>query len=256
MVNSIFARVRPFIGFILIVILFIFLSIIFLISGSLLPQSRAEHSHTASSDGVDRKTYIIIDAGHGGEDGGAVSFDGLLEKDLNLYIAKKLSAFFCLSDAVPVMTRVSDCLLYSSGQENRKKFHDINNRITFANSFENSIFVSIHQNKFPIRKYKGFQVYCSPNNAESSVLGTLMQSNIRELLQNDNNRQIKLSDGKIRVLDSLNMPAVLAECGFLSNGEEARLLGTDEYKNKISYILYASILQYISENGDINENQK
>lgn len=196
--------------------------------------------------------YIIIDAGHGGEDGGAVSDAGVPEKDINLDIAKRLSEFLSLSDYTPVLIRSDDRLMYEAGQESRKKYYDLTNRVEKAKQYSPAIFVSIHQNKFPIRKYKGFQVYCSKNNPQSALLGTVMQENAKRYLQPDNNRMIKTADKTIRVLDSLSMPAVLAECGFLSNEAEAKLLCTEEYRGKLSYVLFASILQYLDENKDVS----
>ncbi len=194
--------------------------------------------------------YIVIDAGHGGEDGGAVSDSGIVEKDINLDIAFTLYELLKTSDYIPVMIRTEDRLMYEAGQENQKKQNDISNRITLAKEYNNSIFVSIHQNKFPIKKYKGFQVYYSKNNPQSEVLAKIAQNNIKSYLQEDNNREIKKADKNIRILDSLDMPAILAECGFLSNNEEAELLNTKEYRNKIAYLLYGSIIQYAKEYED------
>lgn len=196
-----------------------------------------------------KRLYILVDAGHGGEDGGACSDDGVPEKDINLDIAKKLSCFLSLSDYSPVLIREDDRLMYEPGQENRKKYYDLTNRVEKAKQYSPAIFVSIHQNKFPIRKYKGFQVYCSKNNPQSTILGTVMQENVKLYLQPENNRMIKTADKTIRVLDSLTMPAVLAECGFLSNEAEARLLCTEEYRDKLSYVIFASIVQYLDENN-------
>ncbi len=190
---------------------------------------------------------ILIDAGHGGEDGGAVSADGVREKDLNLDIAKKLETFLSMSDLNTVMIRQNDRLMYDAGQENRKKYYDITNRIKTASSYDNALFVSIHQNKFPIRKYSGFQVYFSKNNSESEKLAKITQTNIKIHLQPKNKREAKKADSNIRILDSLEMPAVLAECGFLSNENETALLNTEEYRRKIAYLLYISILQYVNE---------
>lgn len=207
-------------------------------------------SATIAAAANQNPVYIIIDAGHGGEDGGAVSDNGVSEKNLNLDIADKLNKLLLTTDYIPVMIRTDDRLMYEAGQENRKKYHDITNRVQIAESYDNAIFVSIHQNKFPIKKYKGFQVYCSKNNPESSNFGQLLQSNVKALLQPENNRKIKVADEKIRILDSLHIPAVLAECGFLSNDEEVALLNTEEYRNKIAYLLYVSAVQYASQYGD------
>lgn len=190
---------------------------------------------------------LIIDAGHGGEDGGAVSQSGICEKDVNLSIAQKLQTLLLMSDYNVVMVREDDRLMYNPGQENRKKYYDITNRIDIAESFDNALFISIHQNKFPIRKYSGFQVYYSKNNPESEKIAATIRKNIINHLQPENKREIKKADSNIRILDSLHMPAVLAECGFLSNENEAALLATDEYRSKIAFLIYISVMQYAKE---------
>ena len=190
---------------------------------------------------------VIIDAGHGGEDGGAVSDTGIVEKDLNLDIALKTRDFLEMLDVNVVLSRDKDVLLYESGQESHKKFHDISNRISLVQSYENAVLVSIHQNKFPIRKYSGFQVYYSKNNSGSSILAKSLQENVVNFLQPHNTRKIKQADKSIRLLDSVDVPAVLAECGFLSNSDEATLLNNIEYRNKIAYLISVSVVQYINE---------
>lgn len=195
-------------------------------------------------------TVIIIDAGHGGEDGGAVSDNGVVEKHLNLDIALKLNDMFSLTGYKSVLVRSDDRLMYEAGQEKHKKASDITNRINFAKAFPNSVFISIHQNKFPIKKYSGLQVYYSKNDERSKAFGETIQYNAKALLQNSNNRQAKKADKNIRLLDSLDMPSVLVECGFLSNDEEARLLSTEEYRNKIVHLIFYSVIDYLDKNKD------
>ena len=194
----------------------------------------------------DEKFTIIIDAGHGGEDGGAVSESGICEKNINLDISKKLYGLLMFTDFDVVMTRDSDILLYKQGQEGRKKYYDITNRINIASSYDNALLISVHQNKFPIRKYYGFQVYYSKNNENSEIFANIIKNNVKTYLQPQNKREIKAADENIRLLDSVHIPAVLAECGFLSNETEAALLNTEDYRNKIAYLLYVSIIEYVS----------
>lgn len=231
-----------------ILFLLLFLSAFFMLILMTVSVNDKKANFGSVSETVAFQTYktpvVIIDAGHGGEDGGAVSDDGILEKDINLDIAKKLENLFKLSDISTAMTRTDDRLLYYSGQENRKKFYDINNRIKFAENFDNCILLSIHQNKFPIKKYSGFQVYCSKNNPSSKILGEYLQNCVVRYLQPNNTRKIKIADN-IMLLDNLEIASVIAECGFLSNREEAALLCDDNYKNKIAFLIYAATLQYL-----------
>lgn len=188
---------------------------------------------------------IIIDPGHGGEDGGAEA-NGVTEKNVNLAISLMMSDYFEVSDYDCVLTRNDDRLLYGQGEEKNKKRHDLLNRIKFANSYDDAVFVSIHQNKFEIPKYKGLQVYYSANNPQSEVLAKIIQSNSKEYIDSANNREVKQADFRIKVLDMLKIPAVLIECGFLSNPDEAYLLSTTEYQKKIALVAYLSLVEYIN----------
>ena len=205
-------------------------------------------SISTSSQNIKINTNInlIIDPGHGGEDGGAIA-NGVIEKDLNLEISKKLRDFFLLTGINTHMTRTEDVLLYKDGQENRKKQHDISNRIQFVNSYENPVLISIHQNKFEIPKYKGLQVYYSKNHPLGENLAKIIQNNSKNHLAPENKREIKAADSKIRLLNSLDVPAVLVECGFISNQQEALNLSDQSYQNKLAFILFISSLAFLEE---------
>ena len=190
---------------------------------------------------------IVIDAGHGGEDAGAVAQDGTLEKDLNLKIAKCLEALCEINGNTAIMTREDDRLLYDRYGElddytGQKKIYDLKNRVRIANEQENPIFVSIHMNKFSSSKYSGTQIYYSPNDPSSEMLARALQNSTRTYLQPTNNRQIKRADSSIYVLNSLPCPAVLVECGFLSNEGELGLLKTERYQTSLALVIFSGIL--------------
>ncbi len=238
-------KILYFVKFLIFSIAFVAVSVLLMVISSFMGNSDKEVLlHTSS---YNDKIYVIIDAGHGGEDGGAVSDSGIVEKDLNLDIALRLDKFITLSDNISVLVRDTDRLMYEPGQESHKKASDISNRIKLAEGYDNAIFISIHQNKFPIKKYSGLQVYYSKNDTRSETFGKLIQSNTKKLLQNDNNRQAKKADKNIRLLDSITHPAVLVECGFLSNNAEAELLNTEEYRSKLAYILFCSVVEYLEQ---------
>ncbi len=188
---------------------------------------------------------VIIDAGHGGLDGGASTDDGVLEKHLNLAVAKKLQALLSCADVNVVMTRESDIMLASEDSAHKKR-DDLNARLHMADSYENVVFVSIHMNKFPVAKYSGLQVYYSKNNAGGAQLAGIIQGKTAEFLQKNNTRTPKAADDSIYILHHIKVPAVLVECGFLSNPEEAALLGTEAYQNKLAAVICASVLEYLS----------
>ena len=191
---------------------------------------------------------IIIDAGHGGFDGGAVANDGTVEKDINLKISLYLQEYLELSGLNTIMTRYDDVSLEDEGINTirKKKTSDIHNRLKLMEETDNAIFISIHQNKYPQEKYSGLQVFYSPNNSEqSSLLARNIQENVVELLQPENERQIKECGTSVYLIYNALKPAVLVECGFLSNYNEAQLLKTEQYQRKIAFCIATGIQDYI-----------
>lgn len=189
---------------------------------------------------------VIIDAGHGGEDGGTQSSDGTLEKDINLKISMKLESLLRLMGYNTVMIRSEDKLIYSGNPDTvrGRKVSDLNNRLEIANSFPDAIFISIHQNYFTQSKYSGAQVFYSPNNENSKRLAESIQESIVSLIQPDNKRKIKKSGSDIFLLDRIGIPAVMVECGFMSNPSEALLLKDDQYQKKTALAIADGINKY------------
>ena len=190
---------------------------------------------------------IIIDAGHGGGDGGTQSSSGILEKDINLDISKKLCCIFEMLGYKTLMVREDDLLLSDSDSNTvrQKKVSDIHNRMKKIEENPAGIFLSIHQNYFTQSKYNGTQVFYSPNNAESRIIAQAIQNSVVEHLQNDNERKIKESGTEIYLLYHAKSPAVMVECGFLSNPGEAQLLNDDEYQRKISLAIADGVIDYL-----------
>ncbi len=192
---------------------------------------------------------IIIDAGHGGFDGGTSSNDGLIEKDVNLKIALYLNEYLSLMGYKTVLTREADVSLEDEGLTSirQRKTSDIHNRFNLTDTFPNSIFISIHQNHFSQEKYNGMQVFYSPNNSqESSKLADNIQSTTVDFLQPQNTRQIKPCTTSVYLIYNAVVPSVLVECGFLSNKEEASLLSTDKYQKQVAYSIAIGIINYIN----------
>ncbi len=196
--------------------------------------------------GEDARVTVIIDAGHGGRDGGAVSDDdGTLEKHLNLAVAKKLASLLETADVRVVMTRTTDTELASPDSPHKKR-DDLKARLAMTEDYPNAILVSIHMNKFPIAKYNGLQVYYSSNHKESITLAEQIQTDSR-CLKAENNREVKAAGSSIYLLSHVQIPAVLVECGFLSNYEEKELLKTESYQKMLAMSLYTSIMAYVSD---------
>lgn len=198
----------------------------------------------AGADEASRFT-VIIDAGHGGRDGGAVADDGTQEKVLNLSVAKKLADMLLLSDVHVVMTRSEDVELALPTSDHKKR-DDLNARLAMTEAYENAILVSIHMNKFPIARYNGLQVYYSSNHEGSLTLAEQIQNGALSL-NGENDRAVKAAGDSIYLLSHAKIPAVLVECGFLSNPEELALLKTEDYQQKLVMSIYASIMRYLSD---------
>ena len=202
-----------------------------------------------SADADTTGCTVVIDAGHGGRDGGASSDDdGTLEKHLNLAVAKKIKAVLETMGIRTVMTREEDIEL-ASPDSSHKKADDLANRVKIANEAENSVFISIHMNKFPIEKYSGLQVYYSPNHPQSMVLAERIRTDVLSAFPQMPDR--KITAGKeLYLMERLEIPAILVECGFLSNYEEKERLKTEEYQMQLAIRIAASVMQFLAENGD------
>lgn len=191
---------------------------------------------------------VVIDAGHGGEDGGAVSADGLLEKDVNLNVAFLLRDYLEAAGVPVVMTRTEDKLLYGRTADpgGRKKMLDLNTRLHIALDVTDSLLVSIHMNSYPDPRCSGMQVWYSTGDPKSMDAASAIQST-SILLSPDNHRRIKAADRSIFILDRLTSPGVLVECGFLSNPSEAARLGTEEYQRETAFAIFSGIMSFLSQ---------
>lgn len=193
---------------------------------------------------------IIIDAGHGGEDPGAVGVGGILEKDINLQMALEIGKAFEEKGYIVVYTRTDDRLLYTEEQNIKgiRKISDLKNRCKVAERYPGSIFISIHMNSFGSSKYSGLQVYYSEENEESRGLADSIQNKVVSDIQKDNNRTIK--PGKdMYILEHIGNPAVLIECGFLTNKAECEKLSEKEYQKELSFSIVCGIIEYIEKSS-------
>ena len=195
---------------------------------------------------TDEKPIIIIDSGHGGEDGGATGVDGTLEKDINLSISNKLKEFFLQGGFEVKTVREEDKSVCDDGLQTVKerKKSDIHNRLDMINSDQRNIAISIHQNKFEQSKYSGTQTFYSPNGDDSKALADCIQKAVVAFLQPDNTRECKKADKNIYLLYNAKVPSVIVECGFLSNEAELNKLKDSDYQNKMAYSIYFGFLQY------------
>ena len=210
---------------------------------------RSASEASADTALTEKKITVVIDPGHGGRDGGAVGEDGTLEKELNLAGALKLKAVLESADIRVIMTRETDIEL-ASPNSSHKKADDLKARLQLTHDQQIAIFISIHMNKFPVEKYRGLQVYYSENNPESLTLAQTVQDTVQDSLQNTSDRKVKPAGDSIYLMKNLEIPAILVECGFLSNEAERELLKDEDYQKKLALCFSAALLTYISsENG-------
>ncbi len=198
---------------------------------------------TVNAPIMDRKT-VIIDAGHGGVDGGAVSCTGVYESKLNLDIALRLNDLMRLLGINTVMIRETDCSVYTKGDTiAQKKISDLKERVRIVNNTPNAILISIHQNHFTDGRYSGAQVFYAETEG-SQVLAEALQSAFIQTVNPTSNRQIKKANG-IYLMQHITCPAALIECGFLSNANEEYKLRTKEYQQQISSMIACTVSNYL-----------
>ena len=210
------------------------------------------YSPKKDSDTADTKAEkptVIIDAGHGGKDGGAVGADrSVIEKDINLTISKMLQKKLSDDGYNVIMTRTEDIMLSDPAITSSKKAGDLYARLKIMQNTENAVFVSIHMNAFSDSRYSGLQVYYSENDPRSRELAQAVQSKVKEALQPENERKIKAAKDSIYLLKKASCPAVLIECGFLSNPEECAHLKSEAYQNALAQSICLAIEDYICQN--------
>lgn len=191
---------------------------------------------------------IVVDAGHGNPDGGAVGAGGVTESEINLKIALNLQKLLEQSGSVVILTRSDENGIYDkeSGTIREKKVSDMKNRVEIGNFSDAEIFVSIHLNKIEESKYSGFQTFYQKNNENSKMLAGFIQDNLNYAIQKDRKREIMSLSGKY-IMDNVKIPTVTVECGFLSNSEELTLLQNDDYQQKLAWGIYTGIMDYFYE---------
>ncbi len=188
---------------------------------------------------------VIIDAGHGGMDGGAVSGD-VVEKDINLSVALKLRDLTRASGFQVIMIREEDISVHNEDATSirKKKETDLKNRLKIMNSHPNAIYLSIHQNAFTQSQYHGTQVLYAPDVEKSQVLGDAIQKSVKMLLQHENEREIRKCTEDVYIIFNAQIPAVLIECGFLTNPEERSKLVDEEYQSQMAFAILNGVLNY------------
>lgn len=197
-----------------------------------------------SGSGRQAPVVVIIDAGHGGMDGGTKSADGIKESGVNLEISLRLRDMLRFLGMDSLMTRTEDTGLDREGTTVReKKNSDLRNRVRLVNETHNGFLISIHQNHFAQSRYSGPQVFYATG-ADSQAFAEVMQQNLNSLLAPDSNRSCKAAQG-VYLMEHIKKPGILIECGFLSNPAEAGKLQDPLYQKKLAAVIAATAAQYI-----------
>lgn len=194
---------------------------------------------------VPRKHCIIVDAGHGGVDGGATSCTGKLESSFNLEISLRLNDLLHLLGYDTRMIRTTDTSVYTRGETiAQKKISDLKERVRIINETEKALLLSIHQNNFSDGKYSGAQVFYGKA-GQSEPLAKALQSVFVSSLNPGSKRQCKKSEG-VYLMEHIDCTGVLIECGFLSNVQEEAKLRTPEYQKKLCCVIAATVSSFLS----------
>lgn len=208
-------------------------------------------SATATIAQATRPT-VVIDPGHGGEDGGAVAADGTVESAINLDVARRLDAILTFWGCDTKLLRSEDISLHDPGAQTirQKKVSDIHNRVRLVNETPQPRLISIHQNFFPQSQYHGAQVFYA-NGPLGQPWAALTQKNLKGCLDPENNRQEKPISHDVYLMNHITCPAILVECGFLSNSEECVRLKDPGYQTALAAVIAASYLQSVPKEGEV-----
>ena len=226
----------------------ILISAVVIVSAMLL--SRLTSAVAVWASDTEQHSVVIIDAGHGGEDGGATSADGVRESKINLEISLRLNDFLNFLGIETAMIRTTDVSVHTQGDTvAQRKVSDIKNRVNMVEATENALLISVHQNHFSEEKYRGAQIFYAQTQG-SAELAKMLQETVAQQVDADNRREcIKAQD--IYLMNHITCPAVLIECGFLSNYEEAQLLQKETYQKKLIAAFGCCIYKYLEAANEV-----
>lgn len=220
--------------------------ILFILTAIIISIASINSNQTIQTSSIPSSSHtVIIDAGHGIPDGGAIGNDGTNEESINLAISLKLQNMLESTGTNVVLTRSDENGIYDLNSKNKKK-SDLINRTKIGNSSNSEIFISIHLNKIDLENCSGWQTFYQKNNENSKKLANLIQENLNQCINKSNKREILPLSGKY-IMDNVTIPTVTVECGFLSNTEELQNLKKAEYQENLAWGIYEGIIDYFSD---------
>lgn len=196
---------------------------------------------------------IVLDAGHGGPDGGAVGKDQTVEKDIALKVTKQLQRYLQQAGALVYLTREADEDLAHEDTKglSRRKSEDIRNRLQFIEAKQPDLFLTIHLNALPSERWRGAQTFYYPSFEENAHLARMIQAEIKGNLENTDREALEING--IYLLKHAEAPGALVEIGFLSNVEERELLKQEDYQEQMAASIYRGLLRYVTEPAEVEE---
>ena len=222
--------------------------IVFVLSAVLSLMTLTAERGCAETASVYGDPVVILDAGHGGEDGGAIAPDGTNEKDINLQMTERVALLFDLIGVRYIAIREDDRLIGDNSLPSvrERKVSDIHERMSLVTKTPGAVLLSVHQNYFIKEQYSGTQVFYAPHAAGSAEMASFIQSAVVRMLQPDNTRQVKPTEGTVYLLDKAEKTSVMVECGFLSNPRELKQLQDPQYQSELAYCIVRGICDYFN----------
>lgn len=233
-------------GFLLSVSALLLALLLTLLTALFLPALLTARRSAATS--ADEAPIVILDAGHGGRDGGATAQDGTPEKDLNLDLTGRLAALLRAAGYTVILTRDGDYSLGDNAPVGKRKQADLSGRLALMGTRENAVFISIHMNTYPSEACRGTQVWYAKDFPLAQALADTVQAEVKQVLQPENNRKTKAATSAIYLLHRATCPAILIECGFLTNSAESSLLCTPEYRAALALVIFESLAKNFQTN--------
>jgi len=223
---------------------------LFVFGACLIVTAYADRTITVMSETrpLQNRTCIVIDPGHGGEDGGAISCTGVLESKINLEISQRLNDLLHYLGYDTLMIRTEDVSVYTDGETiAARKVSDLKQRVKILNETSNALLISIHQNHYSENKYSGAQVFYSATK-NSEDLAKKLQGLLVTTINPGSRRQAKKASG-IYLMEHINCDGILIECGFLSNPQEEAKLQSAAYQKKLCCVFASAISNYLDRNN-------
>lgn len=224
------------------IVLVLFLVVLCL---SFIPIIKGKYSDNLAQ--TPQSVTVILDAGHGGKDGGASSASGIIEKNVVLSVTKKVEEYLKMQGMNVVLTRDGDYDL-ASPEAKKRKTQDLSKRVQIMNSQENGLVVSIHANAITNSTWTGAQTFYDPKKLENKKLATAIMNSMKSNLSSTTREPKSISS--LFILKNSEVPSTLVEIGFLSNPEEAEKLNNEQYQQEVAYAIYEGILYYL-DNPDM-----